>query len=1115
MSMTNMIVANLVMRNDTTDNWNEVEDTAVLLKGEIGVEFAENATKVKVGDGVTPWKDLPYVTTERAAQRAIRTWQDASAYTWGDIAEKTADENAGVTSGIGLHKPAYADVADIAILNANADLLDHQIIELKQGVENLQQLKDRIESLIGSSPTDGNLELTDVRRAYDGTVYETAGEAVRSIGAEVASIKENLSDFLGGELVDGLRYKDSQLWLTSGGEIVGQPVVIAGGSGGGDSLFHMSLANLLDNRIISVSKNDSVVLEMSYVSMDDEGIQDGPGIGSITVNAVKKATVSIAQGNNAIDITRYLSTGTNTVQVTAINSEGTAKSLIYEITVVALAITSTAAEMDQYTGEVGIPYVLTGQGEKTVHFLMDGYELGTQTVAATSYSETYILPVQYDGGHIFEMYADVEVNGLTIHSNKLRLGMMYYSSTMTDQAVLINSTTKEIVEGETLSIPYMCYSPFEQNLEVALNIYRADGTLYSSKTITVDHSPKTWVTQDYPVGATIFEIVCGNATERTMINVTASDFTMEVIQDSIALDFSASGRSNAESNPADWSYGDIHATFEGFGWANVDGWIEDNEGHTVLRFLPGNTMFIPYQPFARDFRTSGYTIEAELATHNVRDYDTVVVESMNGGTGFVIKSQQAELKSEQSGVHVQFREDSKVRVTFVVEQKSLSRFVYVYINGVMCGVTQYAESDNFAQPTPVGITIGAESCGLDLYILRIYNKGLTRHEQLNNYICDRPTIAQRKDLAERNDVLDENKNVTISDLPMNIPYMIIECEELPQYKGDKKKNKSVTFVDRMKPERSFTASGVQLDVQGTSSAGYPVKNYKVSLKSGLTYTNSGDTADGFPIFEGGIEGSTICLKADYASSENANNVCLVDYYDQNCPYKTPAQIENPKVRQGIRGFASCVFWQNTTTGEVKFLGKYNFNDDKSNENVFGFDREKYPNCECWEFCNNMSDRLIFKISDFESMATDEKTGEQYPAWTDDFEARFPDLDDKYKDITQLKRLTDWLVSCNRDLVDTQEEKDARLQKFIDECEDYLEINACIFFYLFTEIFLLVDNRSKNVFMTTFDGQHWFPIPYDMDTALGIERCLLDLYRFVSGVLILSELTGKAKRKSAC
>ena len=1073
----NELATRIIVRNDTSANWAAVEETVVLMRGEIGVEFASDMTKVKVGDGETPWKDLAYVTAGSAAQSAAQTW--------GGISGKTEGDAAGTTERLMLTKPAYTDVIDVAILNANADLIDTKTIELE---DDIALLEARLQSLIeGSTPAD-NVELIDIRTGHDGTTYPTAGDAVRAIGKEVSDLKDNLGDFLVGEMVDGLKYENSQLWLTSGGETVGDPVTITGGGGGtgSDGMYAVTLINMLDSRIISVAQGENVVLDVQYISADSEGIDDGAGIGTITVNSVKKASISVAQGFSSIDITNHLSNGLNNVRLTVENSEGTSKTLVYEVTVIALAITTTADDMDLYTGTVYLPYVLTGQGVKTVHFIMDGYELGTESVSAVDSSRTYTIPAQYDGGHIFEMYAEVTTDGLTIQSNRLRVGMMYYSSTMTDQAVLINHDGGSIQQGETLTIPYMCYDPFSQNMDVTLRILREGGIVYSEKTIQIDQTPKTWVTQDYPVGATTFEISCGNAKESIVVQVSESSFDRTILTDSMTLEFTAAGRSNSEANPDSWVQGDIEAEFSGFGWAGADGWVEDKDGHTVLRFLPDDFMTIPYKPFEKDFRTSGYTIEAEFATHNVRDYDSIVATSYNGGRGFMIKSQQAMLSSEQSSVSVQFKEDSKVRITFVVEQKSLSRFVYVYINGVMCGVTQYTDTDNFAQSNPVGITIGAESCGLDLYVLRIYNKGLTRHEQLNNYICDRSTLAERKALNDRNNVLDENKNVTVGALPMNIPYMIIECEELPQFKGDKKKNKSVTFVDQMNPERSFTASGVQLDVQGTSSAGYPVKNYKVSLKSGLTYTNSGETSDGFPVFEGGIPGATICLKADFASSESANNVMLVDYYEENCPYKTPPQELDGRVRQGVRGFPCCVFWQNTNTGEVTFIAKYNFNDDKSNENVFGFDRDVYPNCECWEFCNNTSNRVIFKVSEFEQMAIDEN-GEEYPAWTDDFEARFPDLDDPYRDYTQFKRLTDWLVECNRELVDSEEEKAARLAKFKDEFDQYLIKDACVFYYLFTEIFLMVDNRAKNMFLTTFDGQHWFPIPYDWDTAIGINN----------------------------
>jgi hypothetical protein len=665
---------------------------------------------------------------------------------------------------------------------------------------------------------------------------------------------------------------------------------------------------------------------------------------------------------------------------------------------------------------------------------------------------------------------------------------------------------EEVEQGTTLTFPYMVYDPFLQNTSVSLNIYDEEGNLYSSTPLQVDQSPQKWTTQDYPAGNIRFEIVCEDTTVFKAVKVKPTTFDKEILTDGCVLDFNARGRSNNEANPAHWEYKDISAEFKGFGWANVDGWT-DTAGGQVLRFLPGNTMKIDCKPFAEDFRVSGYTIEAEFETHNVRDYDSVIISSLESGRGLSIKSQSASLSSEQSSVSIQFKEDTRVRVTFIVEQLSLHRFVYIYINGVMSGVIQYPENDDFSQVEPVEISIGAESCGLDLYSLRMYNKGFTRHEQLNNFICDRPTLAERIEANNRNAVLDENEQVSIAHLPMHIPYMVIECEELPQYKGDKKKEKTVTYVEPLRPERSFTAAGVQLDVQGTSSAGYPVKNYKVSLKSGLTYTASGDTAAGFPIVAGGLEGKVICLKADFASSEQANNVCLVDYYEELSPYKTPAQEADERVRTAVRGFPCLVFWRNTETNETTFIGKYNFNDDKSNENVFGFDRDIYPNCECVEFRNNVNPLVKFQSSDYEQMITDEK-GKLVKAWTDAFEYRFPDLDEPYSDYTQFKRMTDWVCSTwlggvtNEELAApveyrhwntnikttfTVDSEDYRLSKFKAEFGNYFIKDAMTFYYLFTEVFLLVDNRAKNMFLTTFDGDHWFPIPYDMDTAIGINN----------------------------
>lgn len=56
----------IVIRNDSTTNW-LTNESSVLLKGEVGIEFlADGKVKMKVGDGIKTWSQLPYFGGEEA-----------------------------------------------------------------------------------------------------------------------------------------------------------------------------------------------------------------------------------------------------------------------------------------------------------------------------------------------------------------------------------------------------------------------------------------------------------------------------------------------------------------------------------------------------------------------------------------------------------------------------------------------------------------------------------------------------------------------------------------------------------------------------------------------------------------------------------------------------------------------------------------------------------------------------------------------------------------------------------------------------------------------------------------------------------------------------------------
>lgn len=939
--------------------------------------------------------------------------------------------------------------------------------------DDAQNAADKAQATGDAAQTSANKAQATADQAASGVA--NTDNSVAELSTEVDALKTGQSKLedLTATFADGMEVDSEGLvYLTNNGVIVAGPYgpfAGTGGSGSGNGTgYTMTFKSLLSSRSLTVAEGNSAILSVEYSCTDTDGVDDGDGIGTVTVNSVKKATVNIAQGTNNIDVSGYLSSGDNTVKLKVENSEGSSRTLSFSVSVISLSLTTTFDSMGVYAGSQIFAYTVTGSGTKTVHFLMDGTELGSEEVASSGRSRSYIIPAQSDGAHVLTVYAEATVNDTTVRSNTLTVGMIWASESASEPSVLSTYDTETATQGEILSVPYMVYDPQSETASVTLAVLNADGTAYSSTNLTVDRTAQTWAVQDYPVGEITLQITCGTASWEHALTVEESSIVIEAVEDGLALCFDPTGRSNQEDTPESWTDGSVSAAFTGIGFANADGWLTDSDGASVLRILPGGQMSIPYNLFATDARSSGLTVEVEMATHNVRDYDTVVLSCLSNGRGFQIASQYAKIASEQSSLSMQFKEDEKVRVSFVVEPKNLHRLIYVYVDGIMCGAIQYPEDDDFSQSPAVGLTVGAESSGIDIYRIRLYTKGLTRHEILDNYIAERTLLSDRVAAYQRNDIFDTADEIVVSKLPATLPYMLIKCAELPQYKGDKK-TCEIEYVNPSDSSRSFTATGVQIDVQGTSSSGYKKKNWKLKLKSGVTYTASGTASDTYLLREDSVPATVFCTKADVASSEGANNVELARLYNDTVPYQTPAQEEDERVRVGIDGLPCVVFWQNTDTNDVSFWGKYNFNFDKSAETVFGLT----DGCESWEVLNNTSNRVLFKSADFSDSA-----------WMDDFEARYPEDNTDY---TNLKTMCDWVVSTDRSAVSTEAEKTERLTKFKDEFEEHFVKTPMLFYYLFTEVFLMVDSRAKNFFPTTFDGTHWFPFPYDFDTAIGINN----------------------------
>ena len=291
-----------------------------------------------------------------------------------------------------------------------------------------------------------------------------------------------------------------------------------------------------------------------------------------------------------------------------------------------------------------------------------------------------------------------------------------------------------VAQYTTLAIPFTVYDPANLTAEVELSV---NGSVVSRQ--TVDRTQQIWSYRADNAGDLALEISCGSASRTIALTVTASEMEIEAETEGLSLYLSSAGRSNTEENPGVWEYGDISAVFSGFNFTS-DGWQLDEDNIPVLRVSGDARLTIPVQPFGKDFRTTGKTIEIEFATRDVMNYDAVVLSCMSGNRGISITPQLATLRSEQKEITTRYKENEHLRLSFVVEKKAVNRLIYCYINGIMSGVVQYPADDDFAQSVPVDISIGSRDAAIDLYCIRVYDNDLTRHQVLNNWIADTQVV---------------------------------------------------------------------------------------------------------------------------------------------------------------------------------------------------------------------------------------------------------------------------------------------------------------------------------------------------------------------------------------
>jgi len=874
-------------------------------------------------------------TVNNATTSAVQTVQGEGATQIAAVQSAGASTEAYVAGVVADGKDEIDDAKDAAVAavgSAQTSAVSAVNGAKADAMEDISDAADEITAI----KTDADTVAAQAMQAANGAINEVAGveNNVQSLLADYAT----LSALVGGK-VDGGYVENNALYLTSNGEVVAGPFEGIGGGGGGGGTGPtnnavLTVTNSTGWMSTTIAAGAACLLSLTWTSVEDN-MPTGNGSLTVKVGGSVKAILDIAQGLATVDVGPYLSAGSNSIQLVVTDSYGNSRVKNFAVTAIELSLASSFDDTTVQNGILSFPYTPYGAVSKTVHFILDGTELPTTTTSVTGRQQTYIIQAQSHGAHTLRVYFEASINGVTVRSNELYYEIIWTQTLNSTPIISSSFHETTVMQYATVVIPYMVYTPSSQMSEVVISV---GGTVVSE--ISVDRTRRTFSFRVNNAGTVPVVISTGNVSKTITLTVTAAQIDVHAETENLALHLSSASRSNNEANPALWTFdpspeiGDeISATFTGFNWKS-DGWQRDEDGITALRVSGDARVTIPYKPFAQDFRTTGKTIEIEFATRQVLNYDAVILSCLDGGRGLTLTAQTCLLTSESSRISMQFKEEEHVRVGFVVEKRSGFRRIYCYINGIMSGVVQYPDNDDFSQVSPANITIGNNQCTIDVYCIRVYDNDLSPQQMEDNWIADTQDGALLLSRYNHNNVRDAYGNVVIGQLPNDLPYFIVECAELPQYKGDKK-TCAGSYTDPLNPAKSFTFTGAEIDVQGTSSQYYERKNYKIKFKGGLVDAG-GNTISKYKMRENSIPTNVFCFKADVASSEGANNVELAILYNDACPYKTPGQVLDAKVRQGIDGFPMVVFWHDTTRDATSFLGKYNFNNDKSSEEVFGF-----------------------------------------------------------------------------------------------------------------------------------------------------------------------------------
>lgn len=919
-----------------------------------------------------------------------------------------------------------------------------------------------------------------------------------------------------------------------------QKFTITGGSGGASGALKIGYVTTSP---LVVTANDNAVIKYTFSGTDSSGDIVTEGIATWKVAGRVVATNTAIAGENEFDVTKYISIGTQKINLTIKDEAGNLATKTWTVQKIDVRLESTFDDTLTYPiGSVSFNYTPYGAVSKDIHFILDGEEIGKVTTSSSGVPMAYEIPAQEHGAHLLEVYITAEINGNHIEPEHIFKDILWYddaSEVPVIGTIYQNFTARQY---DSTNIKYTVYDPSTVTPTVEISV---NGKVVSTPTLEMSTNVYTFKTD--VIGEHIITITCGETVKTIKANITKLDIDVTPVTSGMAFDFNPTGKSNNDADRV-WTDGNVSMSVsDNFDWVN-GGYQYDENGDQFFCVKAGTTATIDYQLFADDAKVQGKEFKVVFKTSNIKKRDTTFVSCMDNGIGLDMKVENARVYSSNNNLYSPYCEEDIIEFEFNISASNDIPLVMTYEDGVGNRPMIYTSDASFWQSNPQPITIGSDNCDVYIYRMKAYTRSLSDSEILSNFILDARNANDMVDRYNRNQIYDNQDGVKVltpEGLAKACPDLRVIMIDAPWFTNDKDNKVDDTTIRMIytngRPEDNWTCTGARHSGQGTSSNeyGYAGRNIDLIMDTDTALFTFDDSelepSKTITLTETSVPTDYLNVKVNIASSENENNAQMARRYNQYNPFKRSAKFNDSKVKDCME-FYNCVIFVKERDTDISthrefqdnnyhFYGIGNVGDSKKTDDTRVNNKKDYKehvveitdyNVPLAEFPTG-NGKDICSVADWKegNVAYDYlyapykyKEGKFKSFGSESYEFRY-----EMKGITEEQRqenIDAWRDMYKFVVTSTDEE-------FYTRLKEYFVIDSALYFYLFTERYTMVDNRAKNsfwhygkVYITNAEAQslgekaggfiiddeqaaihngyrYDLSFGYDFDTSLGIDN----------------------------